>query len=163
MEKDKKKYFVEPQLRLIDQKNFIALDFPDSEVYIKEGVLTWHAKVKPTVFSEEYSLKMEYKMGKYPSVWLLNAKIDEEQGKSIPHHYHINEKEKTIELCLFKPKLKEWMKHYPISRTIIPWAIEWLYYYEIWCVTGEWQGGGAHPTAKACQNSKKYQEKFSME
>ena len=59
MEKDKKKYFVEPQLRLIDQKNFIALDFPDSEVYIKEGVLTWHAKVKPTVFSEEYSLKME--------------------------------------------------------------------------------------------------------
>ncbi len=55
------------------------------------------------------------------------------------------------------------MKHYPISRTIIPWAIEWLYYYEIWCVTGEWQGGGAHPTAKACQNSKQYQEKFSME
>lgn len=33
-----------------------------------------------------------------------------------------------------------------IADTYIPWAIEWLYYYEIWLVTGEWCGGGIHPT-----------------
>lgn len=163
MVKSKKKYFVEPKLRLIDQKNMILMDFPESEAVIKEGMLVWYGKVKPTAVSEEYTLKLEYKMGKYPKVWLMNANIESGQGSDIPHHYHVDEKEKTVELCLFKPKFKEWMKHYPISKTIIPWAIEWLYYYEIWCITGEWQGGGAHPTPKACQNSGKYQEKFTIE
>lgn len=32
-----------------------------------------------------------------------------------------------------------------IANTIIPWTIEWLYYYELWLATGEWLGGGDHP------------------
>jgi hypothetical protein len=35
-----------------------------------------------------------------------------------------------------------------ISDTIIPWISEWLYYFEFWCITGEWYGGGKHPTKK---------------
>ena len=40
-------------------------------------------------------------------------------------------------------------KSYPritklISNTIIPWTIEWLYFYELWLATGEWLGGGEH-------------------
>jgi hypothetical protein len=29
--------------------------------------------------------------------------------------------------------------------TIIPWTIEWLFFYETWLATGEWHGGGKHP------------------
>ena len=29
-----------------------------------------------------------------------------------------------------------------ISSTIIPWTSEWLYYYEIWLINGDWLGGG---------------------
>ena len=29
-----------------------------------------------------------------------------------------------------------------LSETIIPWAIEWLKYYELWRITGKWLGGG---------------------
>ena len=47
---NKKKYFIEPKLQLIDQKNFIMVDFPDSEVCIRDGVLYWHGKVKPTKY-----------------------------------------------------------------------------------------------------------------
>jgi len=32
-----------------------------------------------------------------------------------------------------------------LSLTIIPWTIEWLYFYKIWLATGEWCGGGEHP------------------
>jgi len=35
-----------------------------------------------------------------------------------------------------------------ISNNIMPWISEWLYYYEIWPVTGEWYGGGIHPGRK---------------
>ena len=29
-----------------------------------------------------------------------------------------------------------------ISKTIVHWAIEWLYYYEEWAYSGRWYGGG---------------------
>lgn len=32
-----------------------------------------------------------------------------------------------------------------LADTVIPWAVEWLYHYEIWLATGEWCGGGKHP------------------
>ena len=34
-----------------------------------------------------------------------------------------------------------------IADTIVPWACEWLLHYEIWLATGEWHGGGEHPSA----------------
>ena len=160
MEKTKKKYFIEPKLQLIEQKNCLLQDFPESQAKINSGILIWYGKVCPTPISKEYLLKLEYKMGSYPKVWLLNADIKVGEESKIPHHYHVDEVEKIIQLCLFKPRRKEWMKHYFISHTIIPWAIEWLYYYEIWNITGVWQGGGNEPPPKACKNNGKYQEKI---
>lgn len=32
-----------------------------------------------------------------------------------------------------------------IANTIVPWAVEWLFFYEVWLVTGEWGGGGEWP------------------
>ena len=44
------------------------------------------------------------------------------------------------------------MRHYSIADTIIPWVIEWIYFYELWKITGAWKGGGDHPTAKDRRN-----------
>ena len=33
-----------------------------------------------------------------------------------------------------------------VADTTIPWAIDWLACYEGWLATGEWAGGGVHPT-----------------
>ena len=30
------------------------------------------------------------------------------------------------------------------KNTIVPWIADWLYYYEVWLFTGEWEGGGIH-------------------
>lgn len=162
MDDKKKKYFMEPQLKLIEQKSFLEMAYPDSKVWISNGVLTWYGKVKTNPFSKEYDVKIEYRMGKSPRVWLLNEKIEEDQEAYIPHNYGVNREENSIQLCLYKPRNKEWMKHYSLADTIVPWAIEWIYFYEIWKVTGEWKGGGAHPTLKDRKNSDKYQEKFDL-
>lgn len=156
MEINKNKYFIEPKLQLVEQKNFLIIEYPNSDTYIKNGILYWHGIVKPTSFSKCYQLKMEYRMGKYPRMWLINENLENQSLHLIPHHYSIDSENNMIELCLFKPRLKEWAKHYPLSQTIIPWAIEWTYYYEVWKITGKWYGGGDHPTEKDCKNSTKY-------
>ena len=160
MESKKKKYFGEPLLRLVDQKTDLELMYPESKANIKNGVLTWVGIVKTGPFSKEYTIKIEYRIGKSPLTWLVNEKLDSETYMKIPHKYNVDFNAGTIQLCLYKPGNKEWMKHYSIAKTIVPWAIEWLYYYEIWQITGEWQGGGAHPTPKAWRNSDKYKEKI---
>ena len=46
--------------------------------------------------------------------------------------------EVTVQLYLYKSQNKEWMKHYSIAKIYCTMAIEWLYYYEICQMTGEW-------------------------
>jgi hypothetical protein len=53
----------------------------------------------------------------------------------------------------------EWKSNMPLANTVLPWTTEWLYYYEIWLVPGEWTGGGdwpgvhgSEPLATACSN-----------
>lgn len=158
MESRKKKYFRDRLLRLVDQKTDLELMYPESKANIINGVLTWVGVVKPGPFSKEYKVKIEYRIGKNPLIWLVNEKLDETYMK-IPHKYNVDFNKGNVQLCLYKPGNNEWLKNYSIAKTIVPWAIEWLYYYEIWQITGEWQGGGDHPTSKACHNSDKYYEK----
>lgn len=45
-------------------------------------------------------------------------------------------------LCLFDPVLKGWSSECAIASTTIPWAADWLRFYEAWQATGIWSGGG---------------------
>jgi uncharacterized protein len=63
----------------------------------------------------------------------------------VPHVYRLGHKPEFPALCLFDPKQDEWSPDEFIADKIIPWAIKWLFYYEVWLATGEWQGGGRHP------------------
>lgn len=153
-----KRFYIEPRLNLIEQKNDLLLKYPDSNAYIRCGVLIWKSRVKPTPFSKEYHLRIEYKVGKYPAAYVTDDDIPDEEVAEIPHNYGVDYSEKCIKLCLFKPRKYEWKKYYFISETIVPWAIEWLFFYETWKITGEWLGGGEHPSVHARRNSEKYEE-----
>lgn len=61
-------------------------------------------------------------------------------GVKVPHLYNDGS------LCLFYPKNDEWNYKQLWLETLIPWTSLWLFYYEIWIETGEWLGGGIHPT-----------------
>ena len=54
-------------------------------------------------------------------------------------------------LCLYHTDDFRWDGTQLIAATIVPWACEWCYFYEVWLATGEWLGpqyphGGSKPT-----------------
>lgn len=111
---------------------------------IENNCLFWQQKVKPTELSKEYTITLVYD-GKFPKVYLLNQGIMKKKDEKIKHCLHskyIDDNNEYVEICLFYPEYKEWTRDMFIADTIIPWAIEWLYYFELWRLTGQWLGGG---------------------
>lgn len=113
--------------------------FPDSEIAVNHIELTWKGNFTPTPLSETYSIKMVYKKGKHPDVYISSPKLALYPGKKkLPHVYSTSKQW----LCLYFRKARQWDFHMSISDTIIPWISEWLFHYECWLATGEWHGGG---------------------
>ena len=122
--------------------------FPESSCIIKKNIMIWNGSLRPTSLSKEYNVTVKYDGINSPETWVWGDELLKLDAPDFPHHYHIDIKEKKVEMCLFVPRFNEWNKSQLISDTIIPWAIEWLYFYEIWLVTGIWCGGGIHPESK---------------
>lgn len=123
---------------LVAQKLRLEQLFPDSDATVRADKLTWRGQLKPTPASRVYTAALSYKRREFPRVRIVHPVL-ETRGGSLPHVY--------IEghLCLFLPSAYEWDASMFLADTIIPWAAEWLLFYEIWLATGEWLGGGAHP------------------
>ena len=104
--------------------------------------------VRPTPLSVGYTLKIVFEPDqKIPfSVYVVNPKpLELAEGATRLEHVYDNQKQR---LCLYHPKKRPWDRSMLLSETAIPWAVEWLYFYEIWLCTGEWLGGGEHPPSK---------------
>lgn len=102
---------------------------------IDRAEMQWNGILSPTSLSPAYKVKVSISHAKPPQVRVLSPALEPIHGP-VPHLY------KDGNLCLFYPKAKEWDSSQLISRTIVPWAIEWLFHYEIWKITGQWNGGG---------------------
>lgn len=113
-------------------------------------------KIQPTEFSKSYNVLLEYKsVQKKPQAYVSLEQLGIKNKENIPHKYSIknmNNKE-YINLCLYYRN--EWNPMMKISETIIPWISEWIYYFEFWCITGKWCGGGKHPNKKAIKENDK--------
>lgn len=113
-------------------------------------------KLQPTEISKKYKVLLQYdSTQKRPQVYVSLEQLEIEDKKSIPHKYgikYINEKE-YVNLCLYYRN--EWDSTMKITETIIPWICEWLYYFEMWCITGKWCGGGKHPTKRDIKENDK--------
>lgn len=121
------------------QAKIIREDYPTWKIANTFHRLTAEGKIRPTVFSPNYLIHIEYtSLDNIPQVTLLSPEIETRDGELPPHL--LNNEKKT--LCLCYPKLKEWKKTDLISSAIIPRISLWLYYYEHWLVFGKWLGGG---------------------
>lgn len=129
---------------LAHQRIDISNRFPGGEAHITRGQLFWKAKVKPTPLSREYNIEMYYRIEKLPKIYIVGDGLSKLDDPNFPHHYWIDQDNKRVEICLFRYDFSSDML---LSKTVVPWAIEWLYYYEIWLYTGVWNGGGEHITA----------------
>ncbi len=139
------------------QKYNIRKEFKNIIVRESHGIgLRMLLKIQPTEFSKKYEVLLQYdSVQKRPQVYIDIKQLEIEDKKNIPHNYGIkiiNGKE-YVNLCLYYPN--EWNSTMNISDTIIPWISEWLYYFEFWCITGEWHGGGKHPTKRDIKENDK--------
>lgn len=109
---------------------------------LEKGHLVWEFLANPSPLSREYRLRILYKQGRTPSVYVDDPDLTElAQGENIPHVYQ----QKPTRLCLYLPGTGQWSAGKWIFQTIVPWTLLWLYYFEDWLATGEWKGGGKHP------------------
>lgn len=140
------------ELPLITQEKMLLRAFPNSIVKRGKFRLWWQGKLKPTALSSEYSIAVKLEYGKVETFVIEPQKLALFEGEtSLPHVYSTSKQK----LCLFFPDGKEWSKGKLLVDTIIPWTCEWLYFYEIWVLTGAWLGGGTkHETEKIKINSK---------
>lgn len=118
------------------QEYYIQALFPSFKMYIGSGGFGyWEGYLKPTPMSANYKVKIDYsEKTNYVNVSVLGPHLISRAGEKIPHRYS------NGSLCLFYPKDKEWHPKMHLAATIIPWTAEWLYYYEIWMISGNWNG-----------------------
>lgn len=136
------KYYNKAHFSLLQQKVALAT-YKDSKSKIEGGVLFWHGKIKPTPLSKEYYVLVSYKLWDSPKVWVIGEELGQIENKNLPHKYEVSVENKMVRICLYR--YSEFNAYKLIANTIIPWTVEWLYYYELWQATGEWLGGGEHP------------------
>lgn len=112
--------------------------FPVASASICRDELVWKGGLTPSPMSRTYRVELRYKMNLFPSVRVITPELETRGGERPPHLYS------NGNLCLFYPKTKEWHGGLLLARTVVPWASEWLFHYEIWLAGGAWHGGGYH-------------------
>jgi hypothetical protein len=101
----------------------------------------WTGPIEPSALCERYTVAIAWTGGtKRPNVRVVAPKLQDRADKKVPHRFPDGS------LCLHL--YEEWRPEMLISQSIIPWASEWLAFYEVWRATGEWLGGGHEPDPK---------------
>ena len=149
-------YIPKKSIRLFDQMMTLRAAYPSASCELRSGVLSWFGKVRPTPLSREYNVLLTYRDSKVPKVWVVSEELQKLGDADFPHKYEVDLENNMVQICLYH--YREFTKDKFLANTIIPWTVEWLYFYEIWLATGTWCGGGEHPTnimkeEQACASS----------
>lgn len=139
-----KDYIPKRNIRLFDQMMTLRAAYPSASCELRNGTLFWFGKVKPTSLSREYNVALTYSNSQVPKVWVIGEELQKIDDPNFPHKYEVDPPNNMVRICLYR--YREFTKDKFLANTIIPWTVEWLYFYEIWLATGTWCGGGEHPT-----------------
>jgi len=142
----KTKFHPPKRITVAEQLYNLKHKFPETKGYIHGTMLIWNAVIKPTSLSREYLIQIQYDGVHRPVVLLRDEYIEGIDKPDFPHHFDLDIDKQTVQLCLHM--YHEFNQSMMISEYIVPWTVEWLYYYEIWLATGKWRGGGHIPNIK---------------
>lgn len=127
-----------------EQMAQVRLCWPHLTCQIRNGTLVCGGPVQPTAASRTYTIRLEYRVGRQPRTWVTSPRL-ERRGSApdqpIPHTYN-SKRQGRERPCLFFPRSGDWRSDKSLAATVIPWVYEWLVFYELWHITGEWLGGG---------------------
>lgn len=111
-----------------------------------DGRIVWIGPVRGFQMSYKISVAWNPSRTIPPLVFVREPALAPRPGtgwRDIPHLLYDPECPTDSALCLFDPEQDEWRRSMWISDTIVPWASEWLYYYELWHFDGVWRGANA--------------------
>jgi hypothetical protein len=107
----------------------------------RQRSVTWTGPWRPTELSNEYTVRISYRQGFRPKIAVLHPHLELAPGnEKLPHVYADGQND----ICVHRPE--EWNKGMSIALTIMPRISQWLYFYEVWVITGKWLGKGTHPS-----------------
>ncbi len=133
-------YVRQKPLTLAQQCYFLRATFPQFVAETTRTELRGVGTLRPSAVSDTYTIKVTYNIPLRPRVHVLSPQLQLAPGcKRLPHVFEGNE------LCLYLAG--DWRPEMRISDFIVPWITLWLRFYEVWVVTGSWEGGGTHPDA----------------
>jgi hypothetical protein len=146
-------------LSVATQSALIAKAFPSfREVFNGEFAGCWEGDLAPNQRSYRVSILykplFEFECGavqhEFLSIRIVSPAIglDPRGTGERPPHIYLDDDGQGFSLCLFDHRHEDWASADSIAATIIPWAAEWLFWFEAWLATGVWSGGGAHPERK---------------
>lgn len=126
------------------QVYMLKQQYPESICKIKQGRLYCRIdEFRANDCSHRYSLEIIKDTGRPVEIWLSGDALRKcADLRTIPHIYDSNEAKHKVMLCL---SYKDWKPSQAYTDTLIPWAMEWILYFEAWLYTDEWSGGGRHP------------------
>jgi hypothetical protein len=99
--------------------------------------MTWRGDVQPRPDGATYTLQVQAgKTSKHaPKVTVIAPELVAAPRSAVPPHCFADGS-----LCLYHSSENPWYGDEFIARTILPWAAEWCYFYEVWLETGFWLG-----------------------
>jgi len=107
--------------------------FPDSFVQLRHQKLVWRDRVQPRPSCVPYLVQLRAEPVKV-ALHVLDPALVPNQAGQLPHVYDDGS------LCVARPK--DWHRGMLFVDTFVPWALEWLFYYELWRATDMWMGDG---------------------
>ena len=79
---------------------------------------------------QNYRIQISLRPDQHPKIIVLSGLDDEKP----PHTYP------EWNLCLYHPSEKIWTGNGDLSQDILPLIYSWVYFYEVWKITGVWHG-----------------------
>lgn len=116
----------------------LAMKFFSQFLYIAEQHC-WIGDVQPRSEGNIYTIKVVYRPGIPPRVYVLSPILQDDA----PY------RNRDGSLGLYYPPDGSWNERKLIANTIVPWACEYLYLYEIWQITGNWYAPSVSPEQAA--------------
>jgi hypothetical protein len=144
--------------RSIDEQDAeIRRLFPDFRLTAHaDWIAVWEGPLKPA--SKTYRVRIVHFLrtrfegwaltNNYVTVHVVDPLVGAQMlsnGTPLPHVYRNDRNPAWPILCLWDPAEMFWTPEMSIATTIIPWASEWLLFFEYWQISGEFLGPGRHP------------------
>ena len=141
MGKGRPKRYTGPRpINLLNQAGILRTRYPQGKVVTTRDRLTWLGELIPTAYSDTYEVVVDHNTRQQPLVYVTKPELHLVDGLRLPHVFPFNT------LCLHTEHREE-IASQRLADTVVPWASEWLFFYELWLASGgEWKGGGIHPT-----------------